>query len=274
MKRGGFSSEAALAGVVVAWLRASGHRVFQEVEHEGAVADIVATRGEEVTVVECKLGMSLSVLEQAHRWLRRAHRVYAAVPFYADTTREHGRFARVICETLGIGLLEVVTPVSDEAGRVHLILESPLREPEASRRPLLSVLCPEHETYAAAGSPTGHRWTPFRATEQALVAYVTAHPGVLAREAVKAIKHHWPARSATGRALVLIRSGVIHGVRIEGSAREIRLFPEATPAPEIASTTPCCTPSPPATAPVAPPTSPQPSRTWEEVRRARAGARA
>jgi len=225
VKRGGFESEAALAAVVVSWLRGSDAQVFQEVEHRGDIADIVATRADEVLVVECKLSSNLHLLEQAWRWRERAHRVYIAVPFYGGAHR----FARVVCEKLGIGVLKVTPPSAyrpkDDPGKVHIIYKSPLREPDASRCSLLSVLRPEHQTYAAAGSPTGARFTPFRATAQALVAYVVAHPGERLRVVLDTIPTHWPKKVSVTAVVKLIERGVIPGVRVEGTGREIRIFP-------------------------------------------------
>jgi hypothetical protein len=229
VRAGGFATEADLAAVVVGWFRAAGATVYQEVEHRGGVADIVAVRDGVLTVVECKLGMNLHVLEQAHRWVGRAHRTYAAVPALAATTRHHNRFAGKVCGALGIGILEVVVPISDEAGRVRIA--TPAAEHAVVARPdgLASVLRPEHETFAAAGTSGGPRFTPFRATAVALAGYVATHPGVGIREALRAVPTHWAKLPSMTWVAGLIGRGIVPGCRVEGAGKQRRLYPTDAP---------------------------------------------
>jgi len=81
-KRPKIASEAALAEVVVAWLRADGWRTFHEVElPRGGRADIVAARSGLVWIIETKLQAGLEVLDQAlERRRAGAHGVLVAVP--------------------------------------------------------------------------------------------------------------------------------------------------------------------------------------------------
>ncbi len=234
--RTGFESEAELAKVVVDWLRAQGWTVFQEVEHRGAIADIVATRGEDVAVVECKLGVNLAVLDQAHHWLGYARFVFAAVPSYGNGSLRP--FFSVVCEAIGLGLLTISPPFFEHQGRV--IVTRDAKPTRVSTTMLRDRLRPEMVDYAAAGSPTGKRWTRFRETEKLLLAYVTAHPGELAKTAVAAIAHHWRGKKPHASALAWIHRGVIGGIRAEESREGARLFPiveGAAPQPPPAETT-------------------------------------
>lgn len=260
-----------MAAVAVAWLRAAGWVVYQEVEYRGDIADIVATRGEEVAVVEAKLALGLTVLAQGDRWKGRAHFIYVATPGYS--ARVARSFGATVCRALGLGLLEIDPPFFEhEAGRVRVAAE-PVRDENAAHGALLATLRPEHETYAAAGSPTGHRWSTFRESERNLVAYVIEHPGELAALVMKKIKHHWRGSSPQSTVMALIRRGVITGIRAElgagvvGGSRGARFFPVA-PAVEVAPAAPLApgldvasvpdggsAPKPPAAAPRAPASS-------------------
>ena len=233
MSRADFASEADLAKVVITWLEAAGWAVFQEVEERGDVADIVATREGVVAVVECKMHLNLDLLWQTLRWRDRAHLAWAAVP-PCRKNWDAFRAAAIACRATEVGLLEV-RPAEDmthrrtsrhEVAFMPQVRERvpPVHQPHDGAK-LLGVLRPEHQTYAAAGSPTGHRWTPFRATERDLTAYVREHPGVLARDAVKAIHHHWQGKAPHGQAVQCIRSGFMPGLRAEVDGRQVRLYP-------------------------------------------------
>lgn len=231
-----FASEADLAKVVIAWLRAEGWIVFQEVEHRGDIADIVATRDGKVAVIECKLHLNLEVLHQADRWLPRAHFAWAAVP-ERKTSSDAWRFAQTACRSLGIGLLEVESREryrQRDGGawtEFETYVETKVQvrvlamEQMKGGASLLATLQPEHQTYAEAGSPTGHRWTKFRATERDVMAFVKANPGQFARAVLKVVSHHWKSKNPAGTLLVLIRRGIVKGIRVEIGKGGARLFP-------------------------------------------------
>jgi hypothetical protein len=71
--------ETDIARPVVAWLQAQGWTVYQEVQHQGCVADIVAVRGPLLWVIECKAQLGLAVLGQALGWQGHAHAISVAV---------------------------------------------------------------------------------------------------------------------------------------------------------------------------------------------------
>lgn len=226
----GFASEADMAKVVVDSLRRDGWTVYQEVEAAQGIADIVATRGEQVAVVEAKLTLGLTVLGQAHRWKGRAHLVWVAVPAYL--ARASRGIGGVICAALGLGLLEVSAPWDEgDLGRIRVATE-PKQDTGAGVSKLLAVLRPEHQTYAEAGSPTGHRWSKFRESERNLLGYVSAYPGELAKEVMGKIQHHWRGKHPHASVLKLVRRGIIKGIRIEEHRAGVRLYPvEASAAP-------------------------------------------
>ena len=102
-------TEATLAAVLVDDLRSRGWSVYQEVEALGAVADIVATQGPCLWVIEAKVSLGVGVLSQARRWVGQANLVSCAVA--PGRTSDARRFAMDAAAAFGIGVLEVHRPV-------------------------------------------------------------------------------------------------------------------------------------------------------------------
>jgi hypothetical protein len=204
-------SEAELAAVVVAWLEALGADVYEEVGCAGGVADIVAKRGPELTIIETKLSWSLALVLQAMERRRSAHRVCIAAPHSRNT-----RDVRFLCREIGIGVLEVYigSDVTWDPPRVD--------ELETSRRwnsrpvALAARLRPEHKTHAKAGTVGGGRWTPFRATCEQIAWAVHSTPGITLKALVDAVKHHYKTpSSARGSIAHWIGAGKVPGVRLD-----------------------------------------------------------
>ena len=203
-------TEAELAAVVVAWFEALGADVYSEVDVGGGIADIVARRGPELTIVETKTSWSLSLITQALDRRRCAHRVYIAAPY----TRNQRDVAE-LCRELGVGLLEV------RVGEPDLGIEPHVLEVVTSRRwnrrplKLAARLRPEHKTSAPAGHAGGGRWTPFRDTCQQLRRLVEAEPGITLKAAIDRTTHHYSSSaSARGAMLRWIEGGKVDGVSL------------------------------------------------------------
>jgi len=205
------SSEVELASMVVGWLEQDSWDVYQEV----LGADIVAVRGPVLWVVECKKTMGFPVLEQAMHWRAEANGVWVATP----PRRQCHRVIKSFCSHVGVGWLEVEPRNSRPRVR-------PQFNRRASTGRIRSFLRPEHKTYAAAGSPTGRTWTPYKETCRSLLARVSASPGISLREAMKEVSHHYSSDSSARRSLVaLLVKGAVPGIRFETSGRDVLLFP-------------------------------------------------
>jgi len=212
MARHGFKSEAELAARVVNWLREDGWKVYQEVDGPGGIADIVAVKGTTTAVVECKLALNLTVLEQAARWIPYSYFSCIAVPHYTYGVPDGYRFGKTVAAKFGLSVIQVQSkpsiitnypPPRDERDRArqcqqkHGICQAIWEQrPDGwnhaeSLRRLSRYLHDEQQTFAAAGSPTGKRWTPFKGTVQSFEAYVKAHPGCTIKEVCENAKHHW-----------------------------------------------------------------------------------
>jgi hypothetical protein len=212
-----FESEAELARVVVAHLREDGWDVYQEVEPPrlGATADIVATRGPVIHVIECKMSLSLSLLGQALGWLGMANQVSVAVP----QPRNRARGGIDLVRRLGLGYIEAAP-----SGYVRAFgSPSFLRRIDGRLR---ASLCEQHKTFAEAGNAKGHRFTPFANTRRQLEGLVRDNPGVSMKDAIDAIQHHYSSDKAARATLSQwIRKGVITTIEARKEGRALRLYP-------------------------------------------------
>jgi hypothetical protein len=236
--------EVALGAPVIAWLRERGWDVYQEVVCGNDVADIVATQGRLVAVVELKRSFSLDVIAQAHRWARLAHVSWVAVPEARwDAGRELGY---QVCEDRGVGVLILRRPGRDERDIEQKRAPALRRKVDAKLR---RTLCPEHKTFAAAGTASGARWSDFQRTCRDLRALVKAEPGVALRDLFakpsrhrdgmsaaevnrELLQHHYSSDAVARRCLAkLIEQGVVEGLRLEREPGAVRLFLAETAKP-------------------------------------------
>ncbi len=216
--------ETDIARPVVAWLQAQGWTVYQEVQHAGRVADIVATRGPLTWVIEVKAQLGLAVVGQALHWLGRANLVSVAGP--ALPQRAAGDAFRAFLRLSGIGCLTVNSDY-----------ETAIRQPVSPAmarhvaRGLRAALRPEHQTWAEAGNASSARYTPWRATVDAVERYVAEHPGATLREVLGAVQTHYSSdKVARATIAAQIRSGLIAGLRCEADGRELRVYQRRTAA--------------------------------------------
>jgi hypothetical protein len=216
-------SEQAVAAAIVAYLEDLGLDVYQEVEIQGTVADIVAVRAPEIWIVETKTTWSLDLLEQlrVHKHDGHAHRLFAGVP----TSRNDWDRQRVFKE-LGFGSI-IYFPTWDGH---HSKVETVQMAPRLTSHPLpkvLRVLDAGHKTHAKAGAPcAGGRWTPYRRTCEALERIVNRSPGITLVAAVKEIDHHYSTDGAARSSLAhWVMNGKVPGVSLKIDGRSLTLVP-------------------------------------------------
>lgn len=209
-------TEASVGAAAADWLRGEGWSVYEEVSLEyqlrgkydvgDARADLVGTRGELLSVIECKIAISFELFAQAKKWLPFADVVWVAVPCGKRTDGRVEAF-RVAREYYGIGVLELRDDGSGIAIRVG---------PRTHRRDhdaLLVSLDPEHQKHASAGSPGGGQWTSFKRTASAVAAYVAKHNGCTLAEALESTEHHYRNKKSAIAALSkAVKKGLIPGV--------------------------------------------------------------
>lgn len=224
-----FSTEAAMAKIVVAWLIADEWDVYQEVEPPqcSGTADIVATRGHILWIIECKRTMSMDLLAQAMDWRGWGHRVSVAVPALKMSWGRRGFLKRVMGD-YDIGWLSVQDPKARNAAYNAPVKE--LIRPGFQRRlkntRMRDCLTERHKTYAEAGTASGRRWTPFKATCEALVRVVKAKPGIPIADLLKEVDHHYSSdSSARSQITRLSRDGVIKGIEVRKEGRRLKVYP-------------------------------------------------
>ena len=218
-------SEKELAAHIISYLREDGFDVYQEVPFNGVAADIVATRGPLLAVVETKKNLGLDVLEQCCGWLNYANIVYAGVwkPKRSQTT-----FGRRVAAKYGIGTIEVNVPkLNPDNTRADINIK-----PEYRRKILPNLrdaLRPEMMTgeYGAAGTNRGGRFTPFKQTCEELLRIARAEPGIEIKRAISKIrKHHYSSDSAARVNIKNhIESGIITGLTLAREDGKLVLRP-------------------------------------------------
>lgn len=220
------ASERDLARVIVAWFTDLKWDVYQEVTHLGDIADIVVTQGPKLGVIECKMAFGLPVLGQCHRWKQRSNLTWAAVPWGGRS------FAEDVAATFGIGVLRVRMSSEYTGGKlIEIPIVEEVRAPEFRRRTfdgLRDALRPEHAdgTYAAAGTQSGDRFSPFKSTCRELLRVVSAEPGLTLKDAVDRIRHHYGTPKAAVSSLShWLDAGSIAGVEMRREQRRLRLYP-------------------------------------------------
>lgn len=250
MKRNlGFQSESDMAAVLVKWLRAEGHEVWQEVRvpiaYDMTSCDVMTMRGPAVHAIQCKLSMSLSLLDQALEWLRYANYVSVAVP--AGSAHRYGNAVRDLLHRHGIGVFSVhyLTESEQKEGYREVEIETqpklhrfgPLVEKHgdwmdyiAKMRAMLKAI---PQDYGVAGAKHTSRYSPFRATCDAVIDFVTKHPGCTFKEMMTDLDHHYSS-DATAKCCIRKWAGSPSlPVRFERDGRMLRMYVNPSPAPRV-----------------------------------------
>jgi len=198
MKEQTFKSEEEFAEIIVKWLKKNGWEVYQEVQvnsYGGSIADIVALKDGKYWIIECKLNFGFKVMAQADGWKNFANYVSIVVPYTKRVL-----FKIKLCKLLNIGVLTLSynqwlrDQSIDEHWRVNVDLKA--SKQELLHKSLINQLTEKHKTFAKAGNNYGKRITPFNLTVEKLVNYVKENNGILLRDVVKNIDHHYSTNSS------------------------------------------------------------------------------
>lgn len=210
-------SEVEIAKRVIQFFEERDWDVYQEVKFRGSTADIVVTNGLVVGVIEVKKTLSLHLLGQARHWRPYAHLVWVAVPTPRSRSAQSLDGGSWVCEALGLGLIGV-----NKSNAVEKV--QPTFQRKVKVKALREALRPEHKTFAKAGSRQG-AWTPYKSTCFELAQYVHANPGVILKDALKAIKHHYK-KDSTARVCMAknLERGIVPGLTIRREDGALRIF--------------------------------------------------
>ncbi len=220
-----FQTEEQLAAAAVGWLGDYGWDVYQEVQvqRNRPVADLVAVRHGIVWILEAKLSLSLTLLEQVWAWRGCAHYLSLLLPRARREPRGY-RFTTELLRGQGVGWLEVGGTVDCPAVQTRL---KPAVYRQARVAELVGRLHERQKTYAPAGNNRSRRWTPFQQTCEALREAVVAEPGVALTEALDRITHHYRSRQAAYSSLTKwLKQGVVTGLHLRLVDDRLRLYPD------------------------------------------------
>lgn len=216
-----FSTETAVARILVGWLRGEGWTVYQEVHDGSSTCDVVATRGPLTWAIETKLQFGVAVIGQAAGWLWRANLVSVATP----VSRPHWVLEHY-CKDNGIGWLHI-SPMAEYPVREQL--DAKLVRVRENSRSVRSLLRPEQLTGVEAGGNGGGYYTPFKDTCSKVARMVHEHPGLTVRELIDRLGrgHYSSPTSARTGIYHWASKGMIPGVALRVEGKAAKLFPLA-----------------------------------------------
>ena len=227
--------ETRLAAAVIAWLRADGWQVWQEVSSGNSAADIVAMMDGRIWIIECKASFGLDVIAQANDWRGHAHWISVAVPLARQTRASI--LGRRVCRDLGVGVLTVVG-LTFTSNQVRIVEDVAPRIMRWKRRWLMETspltqmrakLATYPQDYHEAGSACGGAWTPYKSSCATVAEYVRTHPGCTCPEMIREVGslHYSTPSTARGSIVHWALHRKVPGVRAERDGRVVRLYPVA-----------------------------------------------
>lgn len=155
-------------------------------------------------VFEAKLSFNFKVIEQADFWKTRAHDTYIVVPTTYKNISSR-KFARNICQMLGIGVLEV----NVSQGKYYMTVKSARCD-----KPKYPTLYDEQKLTTASNSNNEYV-TPFKITVNNLNEFMKDKDKEFLTQVVKNIKHHYKGDIAATRNIrFLVEKNVIKGFYI------------------------------------------------------------
>mgnify|MGYP001558966620 FL=1 len=193
--------ETLLAAKVVSWLDSQHWDIFQEVKIPHGVADIIGVLGSldesiktqksniKLWIIECKTGLSLTVIQQA--WLRKPYANYVSIAV-PDRNYKEQRLVTNVLNHLGIGQLMV-------SNNNDTILET--ISPTLQRRTSKIKLYDQQRTYCNAGSKSGY-FTPYKQTIDNVYNYLITHGPATIADIVKGIDTHYKTTSTAKSSLL------------------------------------------------------------------------
>lgn len=160
---------------------------------------------------EAKLSFNLKVIQQANFWKDKAHNVYIIVPTtYKDIQTR--KFAREICEKLGIGVLEV----NILQNKYFMTVKSGFID-----KPKYPTLYKEQKDIISSNNNNSYV-TPFKLTVTELNKYMENKKSDYLLNVVKNIKHHYSSNSSAITSLKnLITKGIIKNFYISRNNNKI-----------------------------------------------------
>ena len=195
-----FKTEKELAKAMIAYLIKEGYEVWQEVQFNYGIHDIVAVKDNKLTIVECKLTCSVAVIEQAVRAKRNAHFTYVCVPMPAK--ERHVGFKETIIRKFNCGLFLVSQYNHNDiiSSEIHTA-SNPKKEETKFPKMLnknLEYLKEVPKTFCEAGGKGGGYYTPYKATMKIVKQIITDFPGITLSSLISELgdQHHYASKQS------------------------------------------------------------------------------
>tara|TARA_R110000772_G_scaffold2410_4_gene8595 strand:- start:66704 stop:67330 length:627 start_codon:yes stop_codon:yes gene_type:complete len=200
--------ESDLADIVIKHFEKDNYEIYSEVIYKSGSkrADIVAVKNNEYIVIETKMSMNMTLLEQGYFWKDKVHKVYICCP----SKRKLNRFALQVCRDLGIGIYIY------RKNKLVLMNDSTIcSDPDLPK-------LHEQQKDSISGSKGGGFVTPFRLTREKLVKYITENGNSSLHSAIKNIDHHYSSIYSAKNALhKMINTNVITELNIFRKGKEV-----------------------------------------------------
>jgi hypothetical protein len=182
------ANEIIVADIVVDELSNAGYTVYKEVSISGGGSkrcDIYAVKDTEpnkgfTIVIEVKTTFNIKVIEQAFNWRSHAHMSYVAVP-KSKNGRDDRYFARKICETFGVGVMEVNMTKEESEITVRADINKSPKPPTVY----------EEQKESVAGNSNNDFVTPFKITVQRIINFLKNQKSMPLLTVMRSIDHHY-----------------------------------------------------------------------------------
>ena len=177
--------------------------------------DMYAINNEKVHSIlfEAKTTFNLKVIEQAYHWKNRnsANEYYVLIPTTHKNIKSR-KFARKICELLGIGVMEV----NINSGKYFISVKSLWNS-----NPKIPKLY-EEQKYTIASNNNNDYITPFKITVKKINEYMLNRNHEFLTVLVKNIDHHYKGNIGAVRSIkYLIEKNIIKGFYIKKENNKI-----------------------------------------------------
>lgn len=147
--------------------------VYSEVQAGRNRADVVATSGSAVCVVELKTSLTMELIEQAILWREKAHYIFIAIP---KRKKPIPSFVKRVLRDNKIGILEVGNSFL-YSNQVFATQKARFNRPYFEKFSWNNILREEHKTWAEGGTAGGGYFTPYKLTIENVKHFLYLHRG-------------------------------------------------------------------------------------------------
>lgn len=209
--------EVELAEKIIEYLENDDWEIYQEVEHDFHIADIVAVKDEKVWVIEVKTSLTKKLLHQAYYWVFSADYVSIATINSNRDRRDKYKFLR----EKGIGCILF----DKDNNQIKEFIKHIQQDDSKLLRSIKDSLLPQHKYWAKAGNDEGKRYTVFQETLIKLEEMVDKFPGIMLSDLLRRVDTHYANPSSAASSLKkLQRIGVLKNIEIREKNGYFRVY--------------------------------------------------